>query len=126
WAHILTLAGHSIPLSPWAPLAYFWQDALLASVFAGLDWAIRRPWISWTLYTLIVLYVAVDVPLARTLSTPLTWTMARAARGPLADSIWSYVTWQNCGLMAAVLASALVGPLWAMKRGKGHGWPSKP
>jgi glucan phosphoethanolaminetransferase (alkaline phosphatase superfamily) len=123
-AHVLILIGHTVPVSPWTPLVLFWQDVLLVVVFAGLDLVIKRAWFGWTLYTLIVLYVALNVPLTRILSTPLTWTMARAARGPLAGSIWYYVSWQNCLWMAGVLASALAWPVWCLARPGRH--PSQP
>ena len=40
-AKALVLAGRDVPLSPWSPLAYFWQDALVALVFAAVDWLAR-------------------------------------------------------------------------------------
>ena len=30
-AKLLVLAGRDVPLSPWTPLAFFWQDGLVAS-----------------------------------------------------------------------------------------------
>ena len=47
-----------------------------------------RPRLLWTLYGVLTLYAAMTVPVVRVLSSPLTWAMWRAARGPLADSIW--------------------------------------
>src|SRR5687768_9349439 len=89
-AHLLMLAGRSIPLSPWTPFAYFWQDVLVALLFGAIDHFLMRHGItgariSWTLYGALVLYTALNVPIARILSSPLTWTMMRAARGPLSD-----------------------------------------
>jgi membrane-anchored protein YejM (alkaline phosphatase superfamily) len=55
--------------------------------------------------------VALNVPVARLLSTPLTWPLLRAAGMPLADSISFYVTWGNVLLMLLLLSAAVVFPL---------------
>ena len=39
------------------------------------------------MYGVLVFYIAWSVPVAIVLGTPMTWTILRAARGPLADSI---------------------------------------
>ena len=114
-AKLLVLAGRDIPLSLWAPWAYLWQDVFVALLFAALDYAVRRAWVGWAAYALLVLYTAVNVPVACTLSTPLTWPLLRAARGPLADSIAYHVTAANALRLAAVLAAAVVLP-FALKR----------
>ena len=107
---IMILSGHSVPLSVWTPIAYFWQDVMVALIFAALDAAIRRPWLGWTLYTAAVAYAAVNVPVARVLSSPLTWPMMRAAGGALSDSIWHHVTPANLALMSLVVATAIALP----------------
>src|SRR4051812_40585417 len=108
-AKLLVLAGRDISLSPWTPWAYLWQDVLVALLFAVLDYAVRRRLaVGWAVYALLVLYTAVNVPVACTLSTPLTWPLLRAARGPLADSIAYHVTVPNLLRVAAVLAAAVV------------------
>jgi glucan phosphoethanolaminetransferase (alkaline phosphatase superfamily) len=110
-AKLLVLAGRDIPLSVWAPWAYFWQDILVALLFAALDYATRRwRWIGWAGYSLIVLYTAVNVPVACTLATPLTWPLLRAARGTLADSIAYHVTIANVVRLLAVLAAGSMLP----------------
>jgi hypothetical protein len=115
-ARVLVLAGRDVPLSPWTPWAYLWQDVTVALLFAALAWATRRrPSVAWVLYILLVLYTAVNVPVACTLATPLTWPLLRAARGPLADSIAHHVTLANVGRLAAVLATAALLP-FALKR----------
>ena len=79
---LLAVAGRDLPLSAWTPLALFWQDALVALVFAAVDFALRKkPVLSWSLFWLISGYVAVNVVLTRVLSSPLTWQMSRAAGG---------------------------------------------
>jgi hypothetical protein len=114
-AKLLVLAGRDIPLSPWAPWAYLWQDVLVALLFAALDYLVRRPWVGWALYSVLALYIAVNVPVACTLSTPLTWPLLRAARGPLADSIAYHVTAANVLRLTAVLAAAAALP-FALRR----------
>jgi arylsulfatase A-like enzyme len=115
---LLVLAGRDIPLSPWTPLAYFWQDVLAALLFAAFDFAARRrPWAGWGVYGLLVLYTAINVPVACTLSTPLTWPLLRATSGTLADSIAYHVTVPNLLRLAAVLAAAALLPvfLWRLR-----------
>jgi arylsulfatase A-like enzyme len=110
-AKVCILAGRDVPFSGWSPVAYLWQDLVVVLIFAVLDYAIRRPWVGWTAYALIAFYAAVNVPVARVLSTPLTWPLLRAARGPLLDSIITYATWTNGLLLLAVLATAVLLPI---------------
>jgi hypothetical protein len=63
----------------------------------------------------VALYTAVNVPVACTLATPLTWPLLQAARGPLVDSIAHHVTPANLLRLAAVLTAGAVLPL-ALKR----------
>ena len=116
-AHLLMLVGRTVPLSPWTPVAYLWQDLLVALLYGTLDYLIKRPAFSWLLYALLVVYAAINVPIARVLSSPLTWNMMRAARGPLADSIRYYLTAKNLGAVALVLAVGGLAPL-ALRRTK--------
>ena len=106
--------GREVPPSPWAPLAYFWQDALVAFAFAGADWLLRRrPLAAWALYGAAVGYAALNVPLACLLSTPLTWPLLRATGGTIADSIAYHVTAANLLRVGGVLAAgALLPPDW--------------
>jgi len=110
-AHLVMLAGHSVPISPWTPFAYFWQDALVALLFGALDHFLKRPRMTWVLYAALVCYTALNVPIARTLSSPLTWAMMRAARGPLSDSITHHLTPENIGAIAVVIAFGILFPL---------------
>lgn len=104
-AKILILAGRNVPYAAWTPLAYLWQDVLAVLLFAGLDLATRRhPRVGSSIYAVVVLYVAVNVPVACVLSTPLTWPLLRAARGALADSITYHATAANLLRMTVVLA----------------------
>ena len=100
-----------MPLSFWSPLAFLWQDLLVALLFIAVDARLKRPRIGWTLYAGLVLYIALNVPVARVLSSPLTWTMLRAARGPLADAVLHYVTVANVFAMCLPLAAAAILPI---------------
>src|SRR5205809_2384440 len=106
------LLGREVPLSGWTLFAYVWQDLLLVLLFAALDALIRRwSWVGWTIYGLLVLYTAVNVPIARVLSTPLTYPMFRAAGPALGDSIAHYATALNLGLLAMIVVAGACLPL---------------
>jgi hypothetical protein len=115
-AKAVVLLGHAIPLSAWSPLAYLWQDLCVGLIFFLADRTLRRPRAAWVSYSLLVLYAAINVPVARVLSTPLTWTMARAARGPLADAVAHYVTAANVAAMAMPIAVAAALPIILARR----------
>src|SRR6266404_4656177 len=107
------VVGHQVPLSAWSAIAYVWQDALVAVAFAAIDvWLWRHERVSWALYAVLALYAAVNIPVVRVLSTPLTVSMLRAARGTLSDSIVLYATWSNVLLIAMAIAAACLTPLW--------------
>ena len=104
-AKALTLAGRDVPLSAWSPFAYLWQDVLVALVFFVVDRGLESPAVAWSVYALLAAYAAINVPVTRVLSTPMTWALARAARGPLSDSVFHYLTAAN--LLAAAVPAAL-------------------
>jgi arylsulfatase A-like enzyme len=108
------LWDRSIPWSGTAVAAYFWQDILVALVFAAVVWvagkARAKPSIATPLYWMLAMYAAINIPVARVLSTPLTWPMLRATSGTLADSILLYATWTNTLLVLLTLATAFVMP----------------
>jgi len=106
--------GHSAPLTGWSLMAYAWQDATVALAFAAFDFGLQRfrataP-IAWMVYSAAAIYAAINIPVGRAVSTPLTRPMLRAARGPLADSILLYVTPINALLVLSVIAAATVLP----------------
>ncbi len=109
-AKLAVLAGRPIDLSGWVLIAYFWQDVLVALLFYLLDRAVRRPWIGWMLYGSAILYVAINVPIARVLSSPLTWPMMKAAGGTLSDSIRHHITPVNLALMLLIAVVAVALP----------------
>jgi arylsulfatase A-like enzyme len=107
-AKLLASAGRELPWSAWTPLALFWQDALIAFLFGVIDSALRRkPVLAWVLYCLIVVYAAVNVPITRILSSPLTWQMSQATGGALADSIKHYFTAATFAQIGVVALAAL-------------------
>src|SRR5262245_15582016 len=116
-ARALLLGCGVISLSPWLPLAFLWQDVLFVLGFALLERFSPRRLIA-VVYLPLVVYVAVNVPVACVLSTPLTWPMLQATRGTLADSILYYVTPLNLFRLGAVLAVGLLLPVWLRSR-----WP---
>ncbi len=68
----------------------------MALLFSALAWTLgktRTPLrVTSLLYWTLVVYTALNIPIALVLSTPLTWSMLRATSGTLADSILLYVT----------------------------------
>jgi len=110
-ARLLMQPGTLLPFSIWVPIAYLWQDVAVVLAFAIVDYTVRRDWLGWTLYALIVGYVAFNVPIARVLSSPLTLSMIRAAGGPLSDSVRYYLTPKNVGSMALILAAGTLLPM---------------
>jgi len=111
FAKVLVLAGTGQSFGPWAPLAYFWQDAAVALVAGALEALFRQPRVGWVVYAGLVIYVAWGVPVAIVLGTPLTWPLLDAARGPLADSIAYYVTVANILRIAGIVAAGIVLPI---------------
>jgi arylsulfatase A-like enzyme len=111
-AKVAVLAGHHVPLSWWSPIAYLWQDALVVLLFAVIEALLgARRRVARVIYAVLVLYIEINIPVGRALSTPLTWSMWRAARGALADSIWHYVNWQNILWLTTVSIVAALAPL---------------
>ena len=106
-ARTATLVGHALPLSFWSPFAYLWQDVLVALLFVAMDARLKRPRVGWVLYAALVFYIALNAPVTRVLSSPLTWTMIRAARGPLADAVLHYVTVANVVAVAMPMVAAV-------------------
>ena len=115
-AKAVTLLGHHVPASIWSPFAYLWQDVSVALLFFVVDRGLRRPAVAWVGYALLTAYAAINVPIALVLSTPLTWTMTRAARGPLADAVLHYLTAANVAALAAPVIVAIALPLALRRR----------
>ena len=113
---LLSLTGAPLPVSPWTPVAYLWQDVVTALGLALLDYIGRNNWIGWSAYGLAVGYTAINVGIVRVLYTPLTIPMIRATGGPLADSIRYYLTFKNVGAIAATIAAGILLPVVATKK----------
>jgi arylsulfatase A-like enzyme len=109
-ARVLATAHRDLPLTWWSPAALLWHDCAVGFAFWLLDRSLRRPRWMWAPYWVIAAYVALNVPAAWALSSPLTVPMWRAAGGPLADSIRHYVAPASLTAMAVVLACAFVFP----------------
>jgi hypothetical protein len=118
-ARAITLAGSHVPFSIWSPVAYLWQDVFVALLFVVIDARIKRPWLGWFAYGALVGYIALNVPITRVLSTPLTWTILRAARGPLADAVLHYVTVANLAALAIPLGVGVLAPIALSRRRAG-------
>ena len=92
---------------------------MVALAFAAFDIGLQKigapSRIAWAAYWAIVIYAAINIPVARVVSTPLTRPMLRAARGPLADSMLLYVTAANVALVLSLLALAASLP-WLLAR----------
>jgi len=110
-AKVLMLAGRDVSWSWWTIPAYFWHDIAAGAVFWIVDVLAGRRRILWLFYAVLALYAAVNVPVARALSSPLTMPMWRAAGGPLLDSITFYLTPPNLAAMAAVIFTAIAAPV---------------
>jgi glucan phosphoethanolaminetransferase (alkaline phosphatase superfamily) len=89
-------------------LAWAFLDVTVLCIFAGHERAVNR--VGWIVYALATLYVAVNVPIARVFSTPLTYSMLGATGGALLDSIRAYVSVANCLATAAVVVVGALAP----------------
>src|SRR5438477_7966314 len=87
-AKVVILWGRAVPRSPWTPVAYLWQDAAVALLVVVFEWAVGGRWPARAVYGALVALAAINVPVARVLSSPLTMPMLKATRGTLGDSIW--------------------------------------
>lgn len=114
-ARAVTLATQDLPLSLWSPFAFLWQDVLTALIFYAAGARLRGA-VAWAAYVAAVAYVAINVPVTRVLSTPLTWTMLRAAGGPLRDAVLHYATASNLVALSVPLAVGVILPAWVMNQ----------
>ena len=120
FAKILVLIGHDIELSAWTPIAYIWQDCLIALTFAGIELTCRRRWVTILLYSTVIAYVALNVAVARVLSSPLTLTMMKAAGGALSDSIRHHANSVNLGAVLLVVFAGIGLPYVLRSRTLSH------
>lgn len=104
-AKALAVADHAVPASVWSIPAFVWHDVAVALAFWLTDRFTRRSRWMWVPYAGLVVFAAINVPVTRALSSPLTVPMLRAAGGPLLDSVLHYATAGNLIRMAVVLAA---------------------
>jgi len=117
---LLLLRGREEMLSVWTPVAFLHQDVIALAVWGLLEvslfrlgrWANRS---GWGLYGVAAAWTALNVPIARVLSTPLTPSLRQAAGGAIADSILHYATGVNLLALGIVVAVAVAAPL-ALRR----------
>ncbi|MCA9671996.1 MAG: sulfatase-like hydrolase/transferase [Myxococcales bacterium] len=113
--------------SPWTPAVMIYRDLWLLLSLAGLDaaasWLVRAragaarvvSLAMGALYLGALGYCAFNVPVARTMSTPLTALILGAAGGALSDSIKVYVTFGNIASIVAVIACGVI-VAWRVRR----------
>jgi glucan phosphoethanolaminetransferase (alkaline phosphatase superfamily) len=99
-----TLWGRAVPHSPWALLAFLWQDIAVALCFVLVARVAGRAWIARGVYGALVLLAAINVPIARVLGSPVTAPMIRATRGALGDSVAYHATAGNVAIVLLILA----------------------
>jgi len=124
-AKLVIVWDHAAPVTSWSLLAYVWQDVAVALAFGAFEITLDlfeikferlgATRLAWASYWAIAIYTAINIPVGRVVSTPLTRPMLRAARGPLADSMRAYVTSTNILLVMSVLAAA-AGLPWLIRR----------
>jgi len=123
-AKLAMLAGRPIQISSWTPIAYLWQDVLVAIVFGMIERLFDRfktgRVACWIIYMVLVGFVALNVPVARVLSSSLTWQMLGATRGALLDSIKYHATPGNLLLMLLVIVVALTLPFLPRRSSPTH------
>jgi lipoteichoic acid synthase len=111
--------GGGAGLASWlAPLGLLHEDTLTVIGYSACDGLLlslsRRSrsaralfdGLAWPVLVAMVAWSALNVPVARILSTPLTHPMLAAVGGALGDSITRYLTPSNITAMALVLAAA--------------------
>lgn len=118
-AKVILLQGRALPGSAWAPFVYVWQDVAVALALLVFERVVRRPLATRIVYGALVLLVAINVPVERVLSSPLTAPMLHAVRGAFSDSLRHHVTPANVGGIALVLALGAALPLAPLRR-----WPA--
>jgi phosphoglycerol transferase MdoB-like AlkP superfamily enzyme len=119
----LRLADGALPVArPWLAVALVHEDVRLVVAFIGwvaLAAAITRRWpgaaraISTAVvivYAALTFWTAFNVPVARELSSPLTFSLLHATGGAIRDSVARYATPLNLGLPIALWAGALALP----------------
>jgi lipoteichoic acid synthase len=108
-AKAVAIDWRDLAWSPWTPVAFLWQDVLVAGLFLIFERLAPSRW-GWALYGVLATLAAMNVPVMRVVATPVTWPMLRGARPALADSLLHYLTWHNALAVAAAAAAAALLP----------------
>jgi arylsulfatase A-like enzyme len=114
-ARLAILWGRPLPLSPWAPLAFLWQDVAIVLLFLLFERIVRRAWPVRVVYAVLVVMAAANVAVGRVLSSALTAPLLRAARGALSDSLFYHATPSNLVLTGWILVVGAGAP-WVLGR----------
>lgn len=118
-AKIFGVAGHDVSWPVWFLPRVFWDDVSVGLAFSMAQRAIGASRLCrvvlGVVYWTAVAWVAINVPVVRALSSPLTVRMLDAAGGPLLDSALHYVTPLNVGAIAAVVMTASWLPVAAAR-----------
>lgn len=114
-------AADGLLASAWAAPALLFEDALLVALLAVVDVGAlsRLPWprLAWAPSVAASVWAAINVPIARVFSTPLTDAMLGAVGGAISDSIFQRATPANLLAGAAVLATAWLSARLARRVG---------
>ncbi|MCI0746657.1 MAG: sulfatase-like hydrolase/transferase [Verrucomicrobia subdivision 3 bacterium] len=115
-ARICVLADGKLGNSS-ALLAGLWNDAIVALAFATLEAILyKNVRLVAAVYCALVGFIAINVPIARLTSSPLTVQMLRATGSALTDSITHYVTFTNVALMTIIALAGALLPLVFRRR----------
>jgi hypothetical protein len=100
----------------WAALAWFVLDLMIVRAGMVLGRPVLADRLCWGVYALLAGYVAINVPVARQFSTPLTLAFLEAAGLALRDSITAYATLGNIIALLGGGAVAIVCARWIRGR----------
>jgi arylsulfatase A-like enzyme len=115
--------GAAVAPSGWLPIALLHEDVRVVAAFAllvALAWRVARlRAVVPVVYAALAFWTAFNVPVARQLSSPLTFAFLHATGGAISDSIASYLTPANLGVPLAVCALAFALPRLLRAPGRG-------
>jgi arylsulfatase A-like enzyme len=107
----------------WTPFVFTFQDVWVATLYASFEAgasflgerlgklrALLTQVIPWSVYAVVAAYTAINVPVARVFSTPLTYALVAATGGALSDSIRLYLTPLNIASVLLPLVFAALAP----------------
>jgi hypothetical protein len=102
---------------PAASIAFLYDDVRMGLIFALVAAALARfdgrRWARWglpALYGALTFWMAFNIPVARQLSSPMTYAFLHATGSALGDSIASYATPLNLGVPATLWLAGLALP----------------